>query len=62
MEMQNREVDLLADDELDAVAGGRMKLPSVGPQGGSGSGGGAGWQEPDPNFWALYNSIAHNLY
>ena len=52
---------LLADNDLDAVAGGRMNLPYVRPQYTPGPGGGGTWDQPGPNWWANYNMIAHTL-
>ncbi len=60
METQKVEINLLTDDELDAASGGRMKLGasvtlSVRQAGGVGT------DVPGPDWWAIYNSIAHDL-
>ena len=36
MELRNSEINLLGDDQLDVVAGGRINLPRVGPYTGPG--------------------------
>jgi hypothetical protein len=60
METQKAEINLLADDELDAAAGGRMKLGAsvtLPQQQVSGT----GTQVGDWSWWAIYNSMAHDL-
>jgi hypothetical protein len=60
METQKAGIDLLTDDELDAASGGRMKLGAsvtLSVQ----QAGGVGTQVGDWSWWAIYNSMAHDL-
>jgi hypothetical protein len=60
METQKAEINLLTDDELDAIAGGRMKLgasvtlPTQQADG-------VGTQVGGGDWWARYESMAHDL-
>jgi hypothetical protein len=58
METQKAEINLLTDDELDAVAGGRMKLGAsvtLSVQ----QAGGVGTNVGGPDWWGIFNSMAH---